>query len=541
MHETSKNSVLTAAFALGVILLTTLFAAPAAAMNTAQDYFEDGNRLFRSDLYWAALLRYQQAADAGLDTPLLHYNTGVAHYRAGQHLRAREELLQALGSDKLRDVAHYNLGLNAFALGQHEEALRWFGLARDQQNNEKLAEYAAVAISRIRDLQKPDPIELRVAERQREDERKFAFLEFRTRIGFGTDDNPYRTPSQNYIDFSDPNLPLITPEVQSGTFVPVSISAKYNVNSFKYEGFYGAYRLAGRYYTDKLLENANEYLHEFSFGNEYRRKQKNREREVYSAFKIAQHDEVYYDPDDGIPRSVGGDPIDDRMNYLRYGPELRARQAHKKLAFGIKIKGQLWNYEETGVVPEYDHEYFEFGLHTQYKFTRTSLLRVEVEKYSRRYGDRPSYDLDGAQRVGNPNVRYDYVSATLTARQRLFDSMWFGIDYERSERTDRYLGYNDYTRDSYGFEFHWRPHPRFDVEVGGFYRIYDYPNAYAFNNPIAGRKTYESAFSNVIATFKMTPTLSLVAEGSYRGAASTDTRLAYDRNQYVLGIRWQPD
>ncbi|MGB5164829.1 MAG: hypothetical protein WBN09_12900 [Woeseiaceae bacterium] len=541
MHETAKNDVLTTALAVGVLLLTTLLAAPAVAMNTAQDYFEDGNRLFRSDLYWAALLRYEQAADAGLDTPLLHYNTGVAHYRAGQHLRAREELLLALTSNQLRDAAHYSLGLNAFALGQHEEALRWFSLVRDQQNNEKLAEYAGVAIARVLAVQKPDPIEKRVVERQRKDERKFADLEFRTRVGFGTDDNVYRTPSQNYIDFSDPNLPLITPEVQSGTFVPVSLSAQYNVNSFKYEGFYGAYRMAGRYYTDELLENANEYLHEFSFGNEYRRRKEGREREVYSAFKIAQHDEVYYDPDDGVPRSVGGEPIDDRMNYLRYGPELRARQAHKRLAFGMKIKGQLWNYEETGVVPEYDHEYFEFGLDAQYKFTKTSLLRVEVEKYSRRYGDRPSYDLDGAQRVGNPNVRYDYVSAALTARQRLFDNLWFGLDYERSERTDRYVGYNDYTRDSYGFELHWRLHERFDLELGGFYRIYDYPNAFAFNNPIAGRKTYESAFGSVMGTFDMTATLSLVAEASYRGAASTDTRLAYDRYQYVLGIRWQPN
>lgn len=541
MHETLKNPFLTGTLALGVLLLTTLLATPAAAMNTAQDYFEDGNRLFRSDLYWAALLRYEQAADAGLDTPLLHYNTGVAHYRAGQHLRAREELLLALSSNQLRDAAHYNLGLNAFALGQHEEALRWFGLALQQQNNPKLAEYAAVAIARVQAAQKPDPIVERVVERQRQDERQFAGLVFRARVGFGSDDNAFRTPSQNYIDFSDPNLPLITPEVQSGTFVPVSLSAKYNVNSFKYEGFYGAYRLLGRYYTDELLENANEYLHEASFGNEYRRKKGSREREVYSAFKIAQNDEVYYDPDDGIPRSSGGEAIDERMNYLRYGPELTARQSHKRLAFGVKIKGQLWNYEDTGVVPEYDHEFFEFGLHTQYKFTRTSLLRVEVEKYSRRYGDRPSYDLDGAQRVGNPDVRYDYLAATLTARQRLFDNMWFGLDYERTERTDRYLGYNDYTRDSYGFELHWRPHRRFELELGGFYRIYDYPNAFAFNNPIAGRKTYESAFGNIVGTFDMTATLSLVAEASYRGAASTDTRLAYDRYQYVLGIRWQPN
>ena len=45
-------------------LLAIMMAPPAAAM-TAQEYFADGNRLFRDDLYWAALLRYRQAAEQG--------------------------------------------------------------------------------------------------------------------------------------------------------------------------------------------------------------------------------------------------------------------------------------------------------------------------------------------------------------------------------------------------------------------------------------------------------------------------------------------
>ena len=68
-------------------LLAALQASPAQAM-TAREYFADGNRLARDDLYWAALLRYSQAAEQGLDTPLLHYNTGITHYKAGQHIRA---------------------------------------------------------------------------------------------------------------------------------------------------------------------------------------------------------------------------------------------------------------------------------------------------------------------------------------------------------------------------------------------------------------------------------------------------------------------
>ena len=109
-----------------IALLTAVGAiAPteSARAMTAEQYFADGNRLFREDLYWAALLRYRQAGEEGMNTPLLHYNTGIAHYRAGQHSRARDALLEAAEEQTLRVAAHYNLGLNAYALGDVDEAL----------------------------------------------------------------------------------------------------------------------------------------------------------------------------------------------------------------------------------------------------------------------------------------------------------------------------------------------------------------------------------------------------------------------------------
>ena len=141
LHPMQKKILVTA--------LLTLLSGTALGMS-ADEYFADGNRLFGDDLYWAALLRYRQAAEQGMDTPILHYNTGIAHYRAGQHIRAREALLKAQGDPALRLVAQYNLGLNAWALGENDEALRWFGLVRGQDTNPKLQKYAAVAISRIR-------------------------------------------------------------------------------------------------------------------------------------------------------------------------------------------------------------------------------------------------------------------------------------------------------------------------------------------------------------------------------------------------------
>lgn len=506
---------------------------PVTAM-TAEQYFADGNRLFRDDLYWAALLRYSQAAGEGMESSLLYYNQGVAHYRAGQHIRSHSALIKALDDPGLRVVTHYNLGLNAYELGDTAAALRWFRLARDQSENEKIRSFAVIAISRLRDEQaQTRGIEHRATKRE------FASLELHARISFGSDSNVFRSPDRAYIDFSDPALPLVSPQVKGGAFLPVSLSAKYKINSFRFEGFFVAYRLTGRYYQDKDLDNGDEYQHQASFGSEYARKENGRTRAVYSAFTVAQHNETYYDPDDGGTRSVGGVDIDDRMNYLRYGPQITFRQSHERLSIGAHIKGQLWNYKEQQVVPEYDHEYFLVSLFGQYKFAPSSLMRVTMRGYSRRFGDRPAHDLDGQQRLGNPNIRYDYVSLGLTARQRVFQSLWIGFSIEQTRRTDQYAGYNDYTRDSFGAEIHWTPGERFNLEASGNYQLYDYPNALAFHSLIAGRKTRESVKISVIGKYRMTRHLSLVGEARFRETVSNDIRIQYERTQFTIGVRWE--
>ncbi len=518
--------------------LTALAPVHVASAMSAEQYFQDGNRLYRDDLYWAALLRYRQAAESGMDAAVLHYNSGVAHYRAMQHIRARESLQKALSDPSLRVAAEYNLGLNAYAAGDNEEALRWFTLVRDQNGNAKLQSFAVVAIARIRDaMQKADAFGLRFAEREKKN--TFADLELRVRASYGNNDNVYRAPNQVYVDFADPTLPLIRPAVVGGAYLPIGLSAKYRINSLPFEGFYGAYRMSGRFHADTELNNADEYVHELSFGNEYFREQETMTREVKSAFTVAQHDEIYYDRDNGIPRYANGDDVSDRMNYLRYGPQLYLRQAHERLSFGARFKGQLWNYDRTLAAAEYDHEYFLVSVFGQYKLAKTSLFRLTADYYSRRFGDRSAYDLDGEQRPGNPNIRYDYMALGLRARQRIFGSMWFGWDVERVERIDQYVGYNDYTRDSFRFEFHWTPTERIDLELNAIYRLYDYPNAFAFHNPAAGRKTQESADASIIATYRLSENLSIVGEGIYRETVSNDTRIQYERNQFLLGVRWE--
>ena len=46
-------------------------------------------------------------------------------------------------------------------------------------------------------------------------------------------------------------------------------------------------------------------------------------------------------------------------------------------------------------------------------------------------------------------------------------------------------------------------------------------------------------YASVIATYRITRNLSLVAKAWLREVVSNDIRIQYDRTQYVLGVRWE--
>ena len=233
-------------------LILTLAVSPSIAADAAvQELYADGNRLFRDDLYWAALLRYKQAEAAGLRSPQLYYNMGVAHYKAKQHIRARQTFQIAAKSPSLQPYAHYNLGLNAWESGDSVEAMKWFKQARNQQRNEQIRELARKAIARLNEESVTEDLVV-VRAQAKEKERNVSDFVILARIGGGVDSNVFRSPSEPYVDQSNPILPVIVPEVQQGFFIPVSLTTKYSVHSFENESFFAAYRFAGRFYQDEL-------------------------------------------------------------------------------------------------------------------------------------------------------------------------------------------------------------------------------------------------------------------------------------------------
>lgn len=204
---------------------------------TAEQLFADGNRLHRDGLYWAALLRYRQAYDNGLDTPVLHFNMGVAYFRSRQYEHARSSFRRSLQSPELALISRYNLGLTAYALGETDEALQWFAVTREQRESAEIRKLSARAIDRLEDRKAAaDVFAVRVDER--EPQRELTDFTLTAYIGGGSDDNVYRAPGTVYVDYSNPDTPVVTPQAVAGTFLPVDVRLKYAINSFRFESFY---------------------------------------------------------------------------------------------------------------------------------------------------------------------------------------------------------------------------------------------------------------------------------------------------------------
>lgn len=109
---------------LTVMLLMAVLAAAlgAARADTASDWQQGQEAWNRAD-YAAALLHFQSARDAGLDSAAVHYNIAVSQYRLERYEDAAESFaLIARGFPPMRALAEYNLGLTAEKRGDADGA-----------------------------------------------------------------------------------------------------------------------------------------------------------------------------------------------------------------------------------------------------------------------------------------------------------------------------------------------------------------------------------------------------------------------------------
>jgi tetratricopeptide (TPR) repeat protein len=526
-----------------VLGFTAYLATGTALAQSAAELFAEGNALVRSGVYRTALLRYREAAAAGLETPLLHYNVGVVYYELGEFAAAAEEFARAAGAPELAALASYNRGLAQRAAGDHAAATLSFQAAADSADDRDLRRLA----TRAAESAPPPATATTEARPTRRAPR--ATVEPEGRIGefrlvaaahLGQDDNVYEAPADAYVDLSDAALPLVTPVVRAGSFMPVELHAAYVLGnesgdtdfSFRYDlegDFYGTEVANATVVDQRLLMGADIVLGEREL----------RSRLLDTAFFVRTHRETNFNPDDGLPRDIDGEDISDRFSYKAAG--VRGELEHRlgRWIWGFMLTAERREYERTMAVANFDHDYFYAGVDLAYDLSDVMTLRGTLTNYRRVYDTRPARDLTGALLATNPAQEYRYLGLEFGVVRQLGRAIELTADYLRLERVDEFLGYYDYAENALRLRATFRPTSRFDLGLGAIARSYDYPRAFAFNVAAGGPLELEELEAELTAEFRLTQRLTMFGELTMLDTTSTDARAAYARTRTMLGVEWR--
>ena len=503
----------------------------------------EGNQLVRSGIYRTALLRYREAAAAGLDTPLLHYNLGVVHYELGDFAESADEFARAAAIRRWRA----------------RELQPWAGAAsrRQLRGGER-------GVSRCGECRRSRPAPAREGRgsepspraprrerraalaRRPEPDTRIGELELAAAARLGKDDNVYRTPAESYTDLSDPTQPLVTPVVHSASFMPAELHAAYVLeNEAGDTEFLFRYDMNGAFY-DAEFSNATEVDQRLSMGADIVLGEADRRRRaVDTAFFVGTHRETNFDPDDGLARDIVDingeivtEDISDRFAYKAAGVQGHFTHTLGRVTWGFDLMFERDEYERTEAVANFDHD---------------SSIRASTSiRLQRCHGAefRPAPVPDGVRRAARarpdrrvarhePGAGIRPQRCAARAHRQLGRAVELEADYLRLDaptgsrllrlhagRTARGASGSSRRRASTS---RWRPsraatiiraRSRIHVEAGG-------------------ARELEEVGIVLEAEYRITPRLALSAELDSLDVTSTDARAAYLRTQAMLGVEWR--
>lgn len=107
------------------ILLATIFLS--LGQIAIADDWSDGETAYASDDFSSALRHFETARRGGLDSPAVHYNIAVCHFKLGQLTEAASGFRTIANRfPKMRGLAEYNLGLVALRNNDNRAATQHF-------------------------------------------------------------------------------------------------------------------------------------------------------------------------------------------------------------------------------------------------------------------------------------------------------------------------------------------------------------------------------------------------------------------------------
>ena len=321
--------------------------------------------------------------------------------------------------------------------------------------------------------------------------------------------------------------------------MPVDLLARYLLhNEAGDTNFVFSYGLDGDFYPAEF-SNATRFSQRFSMGADIvLSEREHRRRTLQSAFFVDQHRETNFDPDTGIDREINGTDISDRFSYVASGVQGAFQHRLGRWQWGFDLGFERRRYARVAQVAGYDHDYLHGVVSVDYDLRPATTLRFGVRNYQRNYDTRLAYDLNGDLLTTSPALRYSYQGVQLGVAQR-FQRIELDADLSRLDRTDAFEGYGDYAQAALLVRAIFHPGTRFRLSLSVVARSYDYPRAFAFNDPAGGPLMLDSTGAQVAAEFRATRKLSVFAEVGVTDVTSTDARITYARMQSQLGVRWR--
>jgi tetratricopeptide (TPR) repeat protein len=504
--------------------------ADAAGATAGAEAIRAGNKAFRDGKYEAAISRYLAAQPLREDGAVARFNLGVAYYRLGDYAQAERWLLRAAQDSRFSSKARYNLGLVYWARGATTSARSEFKAASQFSESRELRSLADRALREL--YRGADSPALRRTQVSGVD----TGYSVEASVRYGHDDNVFRTPDAPYLDLTQPGPPLVTPNVASGTFAEAGVTAQNTLWSGRHVLLRTAYDFDGRYYTDRKLENGDEYAHRLSVSAR-KALGPQLDRTLFIRMYLGHHDEINFDPDNGIERVAATEDISDRFKYWNAVALADYERPFGLVIVALRGMSELRNYGRVETVSEYDNKFFLAGLSARAPLFRRTQLKIGYDRYLRIYEERKALNANGGLVATNPTLEYKYDALSATLQFDLGNAD-LEIGYTLTDREDSFVRYNDYRRGSIRVAGSWQPNRRLRLEFSGLSSSYDYPNAFAFDVPQGGEKSLDIIEAELRARFSITRNLELVAEARYWNEDSSDPRIAYTRLQVPIGLTW---
>lgn len=523
-----------------VLALFTVAAAPLSAVeSTAQAFFDSGIEAYSQGNYEQALANYADALANGKDSSRLYYNMGLAHYQLDQYDPAEQAFNESIKDPELRALSYYNLGLVAKGRGNRSAAINHFERARltarsDALRNNAIRALGILGVARYAsdNQSAPDDDRRSVSTRQSE-----LTWDFSARVGY--DDNAFRSPSDPYVDLSQPLAPLVTPQEQSGMYIPLRIGASY-VNPFSAKSsFVWSYDFKGDLYVDSELENANITKHRFAIGGERMVGDSgSANRRLAATAVLKRREQTNFDRDDGLDRFDDGQDISDRYNYTSVGGEIDLKNRVGKHRFTLGGGYERRDYDSVPTASEYDLDTYYVNGDIRFAVSADSRLKLGFEYYVRDYDQRRSRDALGNASTLNPTLEYEYEVYEVSFRHRFSDRFMAQLAYYRTERTDTFVGYNDYAQDKIRLTTRIKFTDRLSVNLRFTTRDQSYDNAFAFDDPTQPQKDYDEFEIYATTEYQLRDHLSIYGEVRFQDVDSSDPRGEYERLRAAIGVSW---